>query len=323
MAYIAKITDTSNVTGFITASLYGTCDTAAATAAKVVSCTDFDKLIVGATIRVRFDNINSADNPTLNVNSTGAKTIVVAGTFASPTKPLKTDITSWYAGEVVEFIYLENTVSGTTTGYWFMTNSHAVLTTTSVGSATAGTAIKINNPTLGTATTASKATTAASISASLITTEEKTATNTVLGTATTASKATNASDISASLIVTEDVTLIPVTAVTPGTACSATISEGVLTLSANTPTALTTGASTTIKSVKTNTSKTIKQWTFADVSVPVITSNTSVTAVSVKTNTSKTINQWTFADVSVPAISTTEVSIPNISVSSKTVVAKR
>jgi hypothetical protein len=59
------------------------------------------------------------------------------------------------------------------------------------------------------------------------------------------------------------------------------------------------------------------------VTVPVVSSNESVTAVSVKSNTTKTIAQWTFADVSVPSISAAEVSIPNISVSSKTVVAKR
>lgn len=53
---------------------YGTCSTAAATAAKVVSCTGFF-LTTGARISVRFTVTNTAASPTLNVNSTGAKAI--------------------------------------------------------------------------------------------------------------------------------------------------------------------------------------------------------------------------------------------------------
>ena len=57
---------------------YGTCSTATATAAKVVACTGF-MLVTGATIRVKFTNINSASSPTLNVNDTGAKAIYYRG----------------------------------------------------------------------------------------------------------------------------------------------------------------------------------------------------------------------------------------------------
>lgn len=57
---------------------YGTCSTAAATAAKTVSCTGFG-LITGAEIVVRFTVTNTAVNPTLNVNSTGAKPIYYRG----------------------------------------------------------------------------------------------------------------------------------------------------------------------------------------------------------------------------------------------------
>lgn len=53
---------------------YGTCSTAAATAAKVVACTGFS-LTTGARISVRFTVTNTAASPTLNVNSTGAKAI--------------------------------------------------------------------------------------------------------------------------------------------------------------------------------------------------------------------------------------------------------
>lgn len=56
---------------------YATCTTAAATAAKVATITGNDNwsLNVGAIVTVKFTNTNSAANPTLNVNSTGAKPI--------------------------------------------------------------------------------------------------------------------------------------------------------------------------------------------------------------------------------------------------------
>lgn len=53
---------------------FGTCLTPAATAAKVVALTDFTRLI-GAMAAVRFTYANTADNPTLNVNNTGASAI--------------------------------------------------------------------------------------------------------------------------------------------------------------------------------------------------------------------------------------------------------
>lgn len=57
---------------------YGTCSTAAATAAKTVSCSGF-ALLTGAEITVKFTVTNTAANPTLNVNSTGAKAIYYRG----------------------------------------------------------------------------------------------------------------------------------------------------------------------------------------------------------------------------------------------------
>ena len=55
---------------------YGTCSTAAGTAAKTVACTGF-ALVTGAEITVKFTVTNTAANPTLNVNNTGAKFITV------------------------------------------------------------------------------------------------------------------------------------------------------------------------------------------------------------------------------------------------------
>ena len=62
--------DVTNVT-------YGTCSTAAATAAKVVTTTGNTKwkLASGSIVTVLFSDTNTAENPTLNVNGTGEKNI--------------------------------------------------------------------------------------------------------------------------------------------------------------------------------------------------------------------------------------------------------
>lgn len=79
-------------------SFYGTCSTAASTAAKVVACKDF-KLAEGRRIAVKFSNYNTASSPTLNVNGTGAKSIKSYGTTND------TLVYRWRAGEVVDFVY--------------------------------------------------------------------------------------------------------------------------------------------------------------------------------------------------------------------------
>ena len=102
----AKGTHTHTVPG----SWYGTCGTAAATAAKVVTCSNF-VLLAGALIAVRFSYANTAASPTLNVNSTGAKAIYGNGSTTAAN-------TSWVAGETVLFVY-----DGS---YWRMVNTVAV-----------------------------------------------------------------------------------------------------------------------------------------------------------------------------------------------------
>jgi hypothetical protein len=59
---------------------YGTCSTAAATAAKTVTCANFVALETGAKVTVLFTYANSVANPTLNVNGTGAKYILYRNT---------------------------------------------------------------------------------------------------------------------------------------------------------------------------------------------------------------------------------------------------
>ena len=62
--------DTTNVA-------YGTCTTAAATAAKVVTISGNTnwKLVAGSVIFIKFTYTNTASNPTFNVNGTGAKSV--------------------------------------------------------------------------------------------------------------------------------------------------------------------------------------------------------------------------------------------------------
>ena len=76
---------------------YATCATAAATAAKVATCSGFT-LTTGAVVAVKFTYANTAASPTLNVNSTGAKSIAAYGTTALP-------INAWAAGATVVFVY--------------------------------------------------------------------------------------------------------------------------------------------------------------------------------------------------------------------------
>lgn len=100
MGYIGKVT-AGGGTHLIGSTLYGTCATPAATSSKVVSCANFDVLLEGVTIHVKFENSNTAENPTLDVNNTGERNIYRYGTTA----PSATDGTSWSAGSVVSFTF--------------------------------------------------------------------------------------------------------------------------------------------------------------------------------------------------------------------------
>ena len=87
MAQIVNVTAGGNSNMPIAASLYGTCDTAAATAAKVVTCAAYDLStpITGMTIHVKFTNANTVANPTININGKGAKSVMRYGTTAPST----------------------------------------------------------------------------------------------------------------------------------------------------------------------------------------------------------------------------------------------
>lgn len=92
----ARAIDGVNFDGTADITHYGACSTAAGTAAKTVSLTNFT-LATGARITIKFTVTNTAASPTLNVNGTGAKPIVYRGSA----------ISAGYlaANRVYEFVY--------------------------------------------------------------------------------------------------------------------------------------------------------------------------------------------------------------------------
>ncbi len=110
---------------------YGTCSTAASTAAKVVTCSDFT-LTDGAVVLVRFTNTNTAAaaNLTLNVNSTGAKAVKIFQNAALVNSVYNGAI---YAGAVMLCYYYHVG----TTEYWVLdtnTNSYVTYSNTTTAS---------------------------------------------------------------------------------------------------------------------------------------------------------------------------------------------
>jgi hypothetical protein len=118
---------------------YATCSTAAATAAKVAACTDF-KLKTGSVVLVKFTTYNTAASPTLNVNDTGAKAMVVYGTTAIQTY-------AWKAGQAVLFVYdgtswVAVVQSWATTTYYGITKLTSSTSSTSTTLAATASAVK-------------------------------------------------------------------------------------------------------------------------------------------------------------------------------------
>lgn len=118
---------------------YGTCATAAATVAKVVTCSGF-VLETGATIAVKFTYYNTGSSPTLNVNSTGAIAIKQYGSTAASTY-------MWRSGEVVLFVYNGSyweliSKSTATTTYYGLTKLSSSVTSTSTTLAATASAVK-------------------------------------------------------------------------------------------------------------------------------------------------------------------------------------
>ena len=83
-------------------SSFGTCATVAAAQVKVATLDNYS-LVDGTIVVIRFTYTNTATNPYLNINNTGAKRIYFGG-YAAGTDTA----TSWMASEYVVFIYNGN-----------------------------------------------------------------------------------------------------------------------------------------------------------------------------------------------------------------------
>lgn len=116
---------------------YATCSTAAATVAKTASLSSY-ALATGGMVSVRFTNGITVANPTLNVNSKGAKAIYYKGAAL-------TDTTLIGAGDIVTFVY--------STYYYITSILKADQTLTLTGDVTASASVDPNKETISIATT--------------------------------------------------------------------------------------------------------------------------------------------------------------------------
>lgn len=101
---IKDATARSNYAPKLNGVYYGVCDTEQATKAKAVTLTNGTNfsLAAGAIVCIKFTYASTAATMTLNVNSTGAKNMVLYGTTAMSSG---TTTNGWRAGAVVPFVY--------------------------------------------------------------------------------------------------------------------------------------------------------------------------------------------------------------------------
>lgn len=140
---MAKIIDSLafGESSYILSIPYATCDTDAASIEKEASTTNWvENLEVGARVAVKFTYANGVAAPTLNVNSTGAKTIRYNGSTLPSTQ-------YWAAGDVIEFVYddtywnIVGTVKDNDTKYALRVGASG--TTTNASTANGNTYIKL------------------------------------------------------------------------------------------------------------------------------------------------------------------------------------
>ncbi len=104
MSYISELQIDNGSILPIGSSLYGICSTSASTPAKEVTLANFDTLIHGVTVHVKFtngNNVSTGPTFTLKVGSTDARVISNPGGSIN-----------WSAGAVVSFTYDETTSPG-------------------------------------------------------------------------------------------------------------------------------------------------------------------------------------------------------------------
>lgn len=113
-SYVGKIR-TEYEEGPIATTALGVCQTLASDAEKIVSLESFTNILDGVSVRVLFRYSNTALNPTLNINGTGALPIYRYGTTA----PGITEKESWRAGAVLSLTFVSDAAAN---GAWLMDN---------------------------------------------------------------------------------------------------------------------------------------------------------------------------------------------------------
>lgn len=136
--HVARVSAGGVTNRRIAPSIYYTCSTAADTAAKTITTDSTNKwtsadLFEGLTIFVKFTNNNTSTNPTLNIDSIGAKPIYKYGT----TVPGTSAASSWNANSIVGLTY-DTTLNNS--GCWVMHDwNNTTYSALSQSDATAGT----------------------------------------------------------------------------------------------------------------------------------------------------------------------------------------
>lgn len=138
-AYWKVADQTSTYSNASLGSGYATCSTTASTVAKTASLSSYSAS-TGGNVSVRFTNGNTVANPTLNINSKGAKKIYYKGAAL-------TDTTLIGAGDIVTFVY--------STYYYIVSILKADQTFTLTGDVTASASVDPNKDTVSLATTLS------------------------------------------------------------------------------------------------------------------------------------------------------------------------
>lgn len=110
MSYVGRVQVDDGDAYPVASTLYGVCSTAADTQTKEVVVekssegeSNFNFLLDGVTIRVKFEESNSVISPKLQVGSTTATPIKVY----EDTEPGQTAGSSWQAGSVISFTYIQ------------------------------------------------------------------------------------------------------------------------------------------------------------------------------------------------------------------------
>lgn len=103
MATIDQIQIPSGTYDIMVKSFYGTCSTAAATAAKVVTLSNAVgwSLVPGVIVGIKFTYTNTVTNVTLNVNGSGAKSIYFANAVYTGIEPRITG----FANCIIYYMY--------------------------------------------------------------------------------------------------------------------------------------------------------------------------------------------------------------------------